>query len=87
MSIMQDGRHAFVFCIILQFVNVVLKETFCFRSWCSVTVGCTFQTCRKVVLVREGFVWLRNCAATAAVKDLEMGCLSARTFDNQLLWE
>jgi hypothetical protein len=32
-------------------------------------------------------VWLRNCAGTAAVKDPEMGCLSARTFDIELLWD
>jgi hypothetical protein len=45
-----------------------------------------FSTCRKAVPVREGFVSVHNCAGTAAVKDPEMGCLSARTFDIQLLW-
>ena len=42
--------------------------------------------CRKAVLVGEGFVWLHNCAGMAAVKDPEMGCLSARTIDIELLW-
>jgi len=44
MSIIHDGRYAFVFCNILRFMNVVLKkQTFCVRSYYSVTVGCTSQ--------------------------------------------
>ena len=54
MSIMHDGRYAFVFCIILRFMNVVLKkQTLCVRSFCTVTVGSTLQRVGRLFTLGE----------------------------------
>lgn len=51
MSIIHDGRYAFVFCNILRFINVVLKkQTFWVRSYCTVTVGCTLERVGRLFL-------------------------------------